>query len=72
MADRMAGSQLIDELARLTEAIVNDYEKAQAGVKAANVRIRNNLICIRNLVKPARKHLMELRNTDAYNRDTDV
>ena len=68
----MIKSPLIDELTRLTEAIVEDYEKAKLGNKAANVRVRNNTLAIRDLVKPIRKHCMELRNTEAYNRGTDV
>ncbi len=68
----MEDKPLIDELAKLTEAIVEDYEKAKLGNKAANVRVRNNALAIRDLVKPIRKHCMWLRNTKAYNRGTDV
>ncbi len=72
MEDKVSESPYIDEFARLAEAVIEDYYKAVGGNKAANVRVRNNLIHMRDLVIPFRKHCMQLRETEAYNRDADV
>ncbi|HEV8114275.1 MAG TPA: histone H1 [Planctomycetota bacterium] len=55
-------SQNYDRLVQLVTTVREDFEKAEAGNKAAQTRVRKAMQDVKNLAQDIRKEMLEVRD----------